>query len=131
MTAYPLTALATILALLVYAGVSAVVTRARGKYGVAAPATSGHPEFDRRFRVQMNTLEQIVILLPILWLCAAWIGDAWAGLGGLVWCAGRIVYARGYYREAARREIGFYITAVPVVLMTIAVIGAVVVKSVR
>ena len=128
MTAYPLTALATILALLVYAGLGAVVTRARGRYGVAAPATSGHPEFDRRYRVHVNTLEQIVILLPVLWLTAAWIGDAWAGLGGLVWCVGRIVYARGYYREAGRREIGFYITAVPVVLMTLAVTVAVVIK---
>ena len=130
MTAYPLTALATILALLVFTAFGAVVTRARGKYGVAAPATYGHPEFDRRFRVHVNTLEQLAILLPVLWLCAVWIGDAWAGLGGLVWCVGRIVYARGYYREARQRESGFYITVTPVVVMTIAVIVAVAMKLV-
>lgn len=122
MTAYPLTALATLLAILVFAVFLANVSRARGKYGVAAPATSGHPDFDRRFRVQMNTLEQLVVFLPVLWLCAIWVGDNWAGLGGLVWSVGRLVYARGYHRKASQREVGFYITAIPVLAMVIAVV---------
>ena len=127
MTAYPLTALATILIVLVYGAFGMVVSRARTAYGVAAPAISGNPDFERRFRVQMNTLEQLPVLLPLMWLCAAWVGDPWAGLGGLVWCIGRVIYARAYYREAKQRDIGFTIGAVPVVAMLIADLAAIVI----
>lgn len=127
MTAYPLTALANILVVLVYGAFGSVVSRARTVYGVAAPAISGNADFERRFRVQMNTLEQMPVLLPAMWLCAVWVGDPWAGLGGLVWCAGRIVYARAYYREASKRDLGFFIGAAPVVAMLIADLVAIVI----
>ena len=125
MTAYPLTTLATVLALIVLTALSAIVSRARGRYAVPAPATTGHPEFERRYRVHANTVEQIVMLIPLLWLTAAWIGDPWAGLAGLVWCLGRVLYARGYFKEAGRREIGYYVTVVPVLAMMVAVVVAV------
>jgi len=128
MQAYPLTALATILALLVYAAFGAVVSRARGTYGIAAPAIAGHPEFERRHRVHANTLEQMPLLLPLLWMTAATVGDRWAALAGIVWCVGRLVYARGYYRAAAQREIGFYIGAVPLVAMLVAIVVAVLLR---
>ncbi|HEY1722474.1 MAG TPA: MAPEG family protein [Magnetospirillaceae bacterium] len=127
MTAYPLTALATLLAIIVFGVFGAVVTMARGKYGVVAPAISGHPDFERRFRVHVNTMEQLVMLLPVLWLCGIWVGDAWAGLGGLVWCLGRIIYAWGYYRDAGKREIGFYVTSTPFVAMLVADLAAIVI----
>jgi glutathione S-transferase len=122
MTAYPLTALATLLATALFSGLGGLVSQGRGKFGVAAPAVTGHPQFERRFRVHANTLEQLVTLLPVLWLCAIWVGDAWAGLGGLVWCIGRVIYAIGYLREARRREFGFYVTTAPVIAMAIAVV---------
>jgi len=125
MTGYPLTALATLLVLLVYAALSAAVSRARGKYGVTAPAVTGNPDFERRYRVQVNTLEQMPLILPLMWLCAVTVGDPWAALGGLVWSVGRIIYARGYYAEAAKRETGFIVGAVPVVAMFGAVIVAI------
>jgi len=128
MTAYPLSALATLLAIIIYGAFGYAVSMGRGKYKVEAPATSGHPDFERRFRVHVNTTEQLVMLLPVLWLCALWVGDAWAGLGGLVWSIGRLTYAWGYYRDARQREVGFYIGAVPFVLMLIAVIVAIVMK---
>jgi len=124
MSAYPFAALATLLVLVVYAALGAVVSRARTKYGVAAPAVTGNADFERRYRVQMNTLEQMPLILPLLWLTAALVGDLWAGAAGLVWVIGRIVYARGYYAEAARREAGFIVSAVPVVAMFVAVIAA-------
>jgi glutathione S-transferase len=127
MSAYPLTTIATLLALFVYAAFGAVVSRARVTYAVPAPAVTGNPDFERRHRVHMNTLEQLPIFLTLLWLCAAWIGDPWAALAGLVWCIGRAIYARGYYREAARREIGFVIGTVPVLAMLLAVIVALIV----
>ncbi len=128
MTAYPLTALATLLALIVFGAFAAVVTRARGKYGVVAPATTGNPDFERRSRVHLNTLEQLILLLPILWLCAGWVGDAWAGLGGLIWSIGRVIYAVGYYQEARKRELGSYITIVPVVVMLVAVVVSIITR---
>ncbi len=128
MTAYPLTSLATILALIVLTVLSAMVSLARGKYKVAAPATTGHPDFERCYRVHANTVEQIVMLVPVLWLCAFWVGDPWAGLGGLIWSLGRAVYARGYFRDPAQREIGYYITVVPVITMMVAVIVAIAMK---
>jgi glutathione S-transferase len=128
MTGFPLTIVATLLILLVYVGFGTVVSRARGRYGVAAPAVTGNADFERRYRVQMNTLEQLPIVLPLLWLTAGTVGDAWAALGGLVWCVGRVIYARAYYAEAARRDLGFTISAVPVVAMLGAVIVALVLR---
>ncbi len=128
MTAYPLSALATLLAIIVYGAFGAAVSLGRGKYKVNAPATTGHPDFERRFRVHVNTTEQLLMVLPVLWLCALWIGDAWGGLGGLLWCIGRGVYAWGYYREARQREIGFYIGSIPFVAMLIADIVAILMK---
>ncbi|MBV9063492.1 MAG: MAPEG family protein, partial [Alphaproteobacteria bacterium] len=61
-------ALVTILVLILYVAMGARVGRMRGKHNVAAPATAGHPEFERAFRVHMNTLEQLIIFLPLLWL---------------------------------------------------------------
>ncbi len=77
----------------------------RGKHGIKAPATSGHPQFDRAYRVQLNTLEQMAIILPFLWLAALYpIGWAWlAPLVGLVWLVARIIYMRGYMADPEKR----------------------------
>jgi len=93
------------------------VARARARHGVAPPSTEGPPEFARIFRVQQNTLEQLVVFLPALWLFALSIGDRWAALVGLVWLAGRILYAMGYARAPAWRLPGFVLTVVPTVVL--------------
>ena len=116
---YPWTGLATIAALLVFIWTIAVVGRSRVLYGIKAPATSGDPAFERAFRVQMNTLEQLVLLLPALWLAAAVFSDRWAALAGGVWCLGRIVYARAYYADAAKRSPGYMLTAIPTIILLI------------
>ena len=72
---YHFTALVTLLAVLVYFYSSILVSRARGKFGVKLPASSGHPDFERVFRAHMNTLEWLPIFLPALWLFAIYIGD--------------------------------------------------------
>jgi uncharacterized MAPEG superfamily protein len=110
LTEFRFSAALTLLALLLVFVLSANVGRARVRYGVKAPATDGSPDFARVFRVQQNTLEQFLFFLPALWLCAAGIGDAWAALLGLPWLVGRLVYARAYYRDAAKRGPGFTIT---------------------
>ncbi len=83
------------------------VGRARGKYKVKAPATTGDPAFERAFRVQMNTLESAVAFLPVLWLFAAFVSGLWSGALGAVWLAARVWYAIAYQQDAARRGPAF------------------------
>ena len=81
----PLTAGVTLLIVLLMFGTAFAVGTGRHRYGIEAPAVSGHPAFERLYRVQMNTLEWAVMTLPCLWICAAYVNDAVAaGLGG-VW----------------------------------------------
>lgn len=82
---------------------------ARGKAGVEAPAISGDPLFERYFRVQQNTLEQLIIVIPSLWLFSHYMHqEIGAGLG-LVFFIGRIIYSRSYVNDPAKRGIGFMI----------------------
>ena len=89
---FHLTALVTCLAILIYFLIIIQVGKARATYGIKAPAISGNPDFERIFRVQMNTLEWMPIFLPALWLFAIYISDAIAAALGVVWIVGRIVY---------------------------------------
>ena len=105
------TALVTLLAVLLYFYTGILVAKARSKFGVVAPATTGHVDFERVFRVQTNTLEWMPIFLPLLWLFALYGSDAGAAVVGLVWIAGRVLYIRGYTEAADKRHRGFSIQA--------------------
>src|SRR5664279_46097 len=70
---YALPALTTLIALLFYFFVTLNVARAHAKYKVDVPAMTGQPDFDRVFRVQMNTLEQLALFLPSMWLFAIYV----------------------------------------------------------
>jgi len=112
--------LITLLTLILMVALGFDVSRARGRYGIKAPATSGHPAFERIFRVQMNTLENAVVFLPALWL-AAWYWNAiWTSVCGAVWLVGRIWYARAYAREAGSRAGGFGLSALALIVMVVA-----------
>src|SRR5437660_11911100 len=108
---YQFTALVTLLAILFYFFTCARVAKARVAYGVKLPAISGHPDFERVFRVQMNTLEWLPIFLPSLWLFAIYVGDQVAAALGLIWIVGRGVYMLGYTTATARRRPAFFIPA--------------------
>ena len=105
------------LALLEYAVFGMLVGRARGKYRVAAPAISGHPVFERYFRVHQNTLEQLAAFVPAMWLFGTYVSPTWAAWLGLVFVVGRAVYLVGYVADPAKREIGFALSALPVVIL--------------
>ena len=105
----PLLALVTSLTLLLMFATGGLVAMARGKYQVKAPATTGHPDFERVFRVQMNTMEQAFLFLPALWLAGIYANATLAGYLGLAWLAGRIWYVIGYTRAADKRGQGFLI----------------------
>jgi glutathione S-transferase len=112
-----LTAWATLAILGVYFWTGVMAGYARVKYKVPAPSMDGPAGFQNAQRVQANTLEQLPIVLVPLWLCAFYLHDAWAAAGGLLWCAGRIAYALGYYRDPAKREIGFVLGMVASALL--------------
>lgn len=121
----PLVALVTGLALLQFVIFAMLVGWARGKYGVAAPATTGHPVFERYYRVQMNTLELLVVFLPSLWIFGHYIGETWAAGLGAVFIAGRLAYLLGYVADPKKREIGFGLSFFPVLALLIgALFGA-------
>ena len=120
------TAFVTCLAILFYFFTGVQVAKARAAFGVKAPAISGNPDFERVFRVQMNTLEWMPILLPPLWLFAIYISDAIAAVLGLVWIAGRILYMTGYSQAADKRRRGFGIQAAAVILLWLGALGAIV-----
>jgi glutathione S-transferase len=105
----PYLAIVTALALLEYMAIGILVGRARGKYGIKAPATSGHPVFDRTFRVHQNTLEQLMIFLPSLWLFGTYVSAPWGALLGLVFIAGRVMYVQGYIADPEKRGPGFLV----------------------
>ena len=104
-----LPALTTLVALLLYSVTIANVGRARSRYKIAAPAITGDPGFERVFRVQMNTLEQLALFLPALWLFALYLSPTWASVFGAAWIGGRALYAVTYYRAAEKRGAGFVI----------------------
>ena len=110
---YALPALTTLAALLFYVVTIINVGRARGRFKIDGPAVTGHPDFERVVRVQMNTLEQLVAFLPALWLFAFYLSPNWAATLGSAWIAGRVIYAVGYYRAADKRAAGFGITVTP------------------
>src|SRR6202000_115216 len=123
---YHLTALVTCFAILTYALTSFQVGKARQTYGVKVPATSGNPDFERVFRVQMNTLEWMPIFLPSLWLFALYVSDALAAALGLVWITGRVLYMTGYSQAAAKRGPGFGIQATAAILLWLGALGAII-----
>jgi len=131
MQMYPLTLLGTLAALAVYFWSSIPVGRARGKFGVKAPAVTGPPEFERAFRAHQNTMEQLMLFLPLAWIVASLFGDTWGGIYAAVWCIGRIAYVIGYIADAQKRAAGFLISMLASVAALVGAIVAVVIDLVR
>ena len=101
------------LALLEFFYFCLAVARARDTYKVPPPATTGNEVFERYFRVQMNTLEQLVIFVPAI-LLFGWYVNAWlAALLGVLFVVGRAFYFRGYVRAPKDRHFGFMLSVVP------------------
>jgi glutathione S-transferase len=120
------TALVTCLTILAYFFIIFRVGKARATFGIKAPATTGNPDFERVFRVQMNTLEWMVVFLPSLWLFAIYISDPIAAVLGLVWIVGRILYLTGYSQAANKRELGFMIQGGATALLWLGALGAII-----
>jgi glutathione S-transferase len=117
--------LVAVLALFQFLLFGALVGRARGKYGVHAPATTGNEVFERYYRVQMNTLELLVVLLPAMWIAAAYWDPRWVAAAGMVYLVGRMVYLRAYTTEPRSRGLGYMLSILPVVVIMVAGVAGV------
>lgn len=109
--------LVMMLAVLELFAFSIAVGAARGRYKIKAPAVTGHPDFERYYRIQMNTLEQLVVFLPSLWAFAWFISASWATGLGLLFVLGRILYFLGYAKAAEKRGAGFLLGIVPTMIL--------------
>lgn len=107
----PFPSLVTVSALILYFVITINVGRARAKYQVPVPQTTGNLDFERVLRVQQNTLEQLALFLPALWLFSVYVSPIWGSVLGTTWIIGRIAYAWGYYQAAEKRLVGFAISS--------------------
>ncbi|MFO0142609.1 MAG: MAPEG family protein [Aphanizomenon sp.] len=107
----PYPSLVTVATLILYFVVTINVGRARYKYQVPVPQTTGNLDFERVLRVQQNTLEQLALFIPALWLFSIYVSPIWGSALGAAWVVGRILYAWGYYQAAEKRGPGFAISS--------------------
>ena len=121
MIAMKYTALVTLASLIYTFMLSGKVGGMRPKSGVEAPATTGNLEFEKAFRVHYNTIEQLVLFIPVLWMATHVLGDMYAAAVGVVWIVGRVVYSNAYMKDPKNRTAGM--------LMTLAATGVLAIAS--
>jgi glutathione S-transferase len=113
------------LALLQFFAFATAVGVARERYNVAAPATTGNEVFERYFRVQMNTLELLVMFVPAIWMFGFYVSAKAAAVLGALYLIGRLIYFFSYIKDPKKRSLGFGLSAAPVAALVIgALIGA-------
>ena len=101
------------------------VGQARVKHGVNAPATSGHEDFDRAYRVHQNTMEQVILVIPALWIFGTYVHELAAAGVGLLFLVARFIYRGSYLNDPSTRSLGFGLGALALgVLMIGGLIGA-------
>ena len=123
--------LVTLAALFFYFWTGIEVARARGKYGVKAPAMTGNTDFERVVRVQANTLEWIPLFLASMWLFSIY-WPAWiAAIIGVVWIVGRFMYMQGYLAAADKRSMGFLVQGIAVAALFLGALVGVVMSLVN
>ncbi len=117
-------ALIVLLALLQYTAFILIVGATRQKYGVAAPAITGHAQWERYHRIQVNTAEQLVLFIPAIFGFATYANPGWAAGLGLIFLLGRVVYFLGYRKAGKNRMPGAVMTSFPSYILLIgALIG--------
>lgn len=120
------TAIVTLLAVALYFFLATRVAVAHIKFNVKLPATAGHPDFERIFRVHQNTLEWMPTFMLPLWLCAFYLSDVLAAVLGLIWIGGRILYYTGYRKAVEGRLPGFFIQSTACALLFIGALAGIV-----
>ena len=115
--------LVVILALAEYLYFMGAAGNARRRYDIKAPATTGNVQFERYLRVQANTLEQLIVFIPAIYLAAMYTNEAAAAATGSFFLVGRALYYRGYVKDPAKRAPGMMLGYIATLLL---VLGALV-----
>lgn len=123
--------LIAILALLEYLIFMMLTGRARMKYQIAAPATTGNEIFERYYRVQQNTIEQLVIFLPAMYMFGAYVHEIAAALIGLVFITGRAVYCKGYVADPKKRGPGMMVTGLSNLVLLLGSLAGLILELLR
>ncbi len=123
--------LVTVLALIMLVVITLNVGRARVKAGIKAPQMSGDPAFERAVRVHQNTLEQMMVFFPSLWIFSTVVNPIAAAVLGMVWIIGRILYAWGYYQAAEKRGPGFGLSFLATIVLLLGSLIGVVIRLVQ
>jgi len=126
----PYATLIVLLALLQYVYFIALVGQARGKYNVKAPATDGDERFVSTFRVQQNTLEQLIIFIPSVFAFSWYLSDLWVLIPGAVFIIGRFMYAASYIKDPASRGMGMGLTFLANATVLFGSLGALIFKMI-
>lgn len=102
------------------------VGKARGTYKVQAPATTGNEIFERYFRVQMNTLELLVVFVPSILFFGQYVGDYIAAGLGVVYLIGRLIYFTSYVKDPKSRSVGYGLSVLPIMILIVGtIVGAI------
>ena len=125
---YPLTSLGVLLAVAVYAYATVLVGQARKAHGVQVPETTGPDGFIRAFRAHQNSVEQMVVFLPLVVITSALYGDLAGGAYALLFAVGRFLFVRGYNIAAEKRVTGFLMAMIANLLALIACLVGVIVQ---
>ena len=112
-----LLSLVILLALLQYIYFAILVGKARGTYNVDAPATTGHEVFERQYRVQMNTLELLLVLVPCMVIFGQHVRADVAAYAGFVFIIGRFVFLKSYMADPKKRTVGFLLSILPILVL--------------
>jgi uncharacterized MAPEG superfamily protein len=108
-----------LLAVLHFMVLGMIVGTARARYNVPAPATTGHPTFERLFRIHQNSLEMLIAFIPGVWLYGWWVSQTWATGLGIVFLAGRLLYTIQYARDPKSRTIGAMLSFLTIMILIV------------
>lgn len=106
-------------ALIEYAVFGMLVGKARGQYGIDAPAITGDPVFERYYRVQQNTLELLVLFVPGMLMFAEYVSANVAAGLGIIFIVGRYLYLKAYVADPKSRSLGFALSFVPALILLV------------
>ncbi|MGH7033773.1 MAG: MAPEG family protein [Stellaceae bacterium] len=123
------TAIVSLLAIALYFFFATRVAVAHRKFNVKLPAMAGNPDFERIYRIHMNTLEWMPTFLVPLWICAFFLSDAVAAVLGLFWVVGRALYFAGYSKAVEKRRTGFFIQSTACALLFIGAIAGIIMHA--